>query len=114
MSSFLKKAFGWLGAGDDGDDPATKSSRAVAGKAGRTESYKECTIAPTPMREGNQWRVAGLITKEIDGEVFERSFVRADLFPSADQAEDFTLRKARQIIDQSGPRLFSGERKGTA
>lgn len=107
MSSFLKKAFGWLGGSD------RQAAPDADGDSGRTEDYKECRIAPTPMREGGQWRVAGTISRHIDGELYERSFIRADLFPSQDQAEDFSIRKARQIIDQSGPRLFSGERKGT-
>jgi hypothetical protein len=36
----------------------------------------------------------------------EHRFVRADTHGSADQAREFAIVKARQIIDEQGDRLF--------
>jgi hypothetical protein len=72
----------------------------------RTEEYKGFTIAPAPYPEGGQYQLAGTITKEIGGEVKSHRFVRADRFSSADEAVEFTLVKARQIIDQQGDKVF--------
>jgi hypothetical protein len=101
MSSFFKKLLG-------GGSPEP------ARKVHEPESYKDCTITPTPMKEGAQWRLAGAITKMVDGETYERTFIRADLFASEEEAKNFTVRKAQQIIDQNGDSLFRGERTGTA
>lgn len=101
MSSFFKK---WLGGG----------SQEQAPKVHEPEAYKDCTITPTPMKEGAQWRLAGSIVKVVDGETYERTFIRADLFASEEEAKNFTIRKAQQIIDQNGDSLFRGEPKGTA
>ena len=72
-------------------------------------------IFATPLREGNQLRLAGRIEKEVGGEVLVRNFIRADVFTSMDEAVDCTFRKARQIIDQNGPSLFAdGEKSRSA
>lgn len=101
MSTFFKKIFGG------------KGSEEAAGSARESETYKDCAITPTPMREGSQWRIAGTITKTVDGEMKERTFIRADLFASEDECASFTIRKAQQIIDQN-PALFAGDKTGTA
>jgi hypothetical protein len=74
--------------------------------AGRTENYKGFTIAPAPYPEGGQYQLAGSISKDIDGSVKTHTFVRADRFSSAEEAVEFTLVKARQIIDQQGDKVF--------
>lgn len=111
MSGFLQKAFGWLG----GRGGAEASVSGAESRGGKTETYRDCLIAPTPMREGAQWRVAGTISRERDdGTVMTRTFIRADLFSSETDAADFALRKAQQIIDQN-PALFAdGALTGTA
>lgn len=101
MNSFLSRIFG----GRRGEEPSSASHE--------SETYKQCTITPTPMREGSQWRISGTISKVVDGETRERTFIRADLFNSADECASFTVRKAQQIIDQN-PGLFSGGPTGTA
>ncbi|TPW26372.1 HlyU family transcriptional regulator [Pararhizobium mangrovi] len=98
MISFLKKMFG----GSEGGEPEAKSG----GEAAGSENYRDCTIVATPMRADSQWRLAGRITKQIDGETVERAFIRADLFASKDEAASFSLSKGRQIIDQN-PALFA-------
>lgn len=106
MSSFFKKAFGWIGGSGEGAAVAPAQSA-------EPETYRDCTIVAKPLREGSQWRLAGAIFKEVGGERFERTFIRADLFASEEEARSFTVRKAQQIIDQN-PALFSGDKTGTA
>ena len=74
--------------------------------AGPSAEYKGFTITAAPRREGGQWLTAGVIAKEIDGEMKEHQFIRADRHGSKDGAESFSLDKARQIVDEQGERLF--------
>jgi hypothetical protein len=91
--SWLKKIFG----GDGTSAPG----------AGKAQEYKGFSIIATPIKEGGQWRLAGTISKELGGAMKEHKFIRADLFSSKDEAEQFTLSKAQLIIDQSGDSIFS-------
>jgi hypothetical protein len=70
------------------------------------ELYKDFRIFPEPQSDAGGFRIAGRIEKEIGGEVKIHRFLRADLIQSKDEAERFTLLKARQIIDEQGERLF--------
>lgn len=92
--SFWKKLFGG-GGGGAGEEAA-----------GEPVEHKGFLIRPTPFTEGGQYQTCGIITKEIGGEVKEHRFIRADRFASKDDAIDVTLRKARQIIDEQGERIF--------
>ncbi|MEF2073321.1 HlyU family transcriptional regulator [Consotaella aegiceratis] len=92
--SFLKKLFG--GGGETSSAP-----RATA-----TEDYNGFSIAAQPMREGGQFRLAAMIQKEIGGETKSHRLIRADLFQSEDEATGAALRKARQVIDEQGDKLF--------
>lgn len=77
----------------------------------RAEAYEGYFIHPLPQKVEAQWRLSGMIVKAAEGEdgvEMEGQFIRADLFPSLEEAETFTLRKGRQIIDERGDRLFSG------
>lgn len=77
--------------------------------------YQDCQIFAEPIREGNQYRLAGRIVKTVDGAVLERSFIRADVFTSLEDAQSGAIRKAQQIIDQNGASLFAdGEAKRSA
>jgi hypothetical protein len=82
------------------------SSSAAQAPAADPQTYKDCQIHAAPLAEGGQYRLAGRIEREVDGRLLERSFIRADVFSSRDDAIDGTFRKARQIIDQNGPSLF--------
>ena len=92
--SFWKKLFG--GGGETVREEA----------AAEALEHKGFTIRATPFAEGGQYQTCGVISKEIDGEVKERRFIRADRFASKDDAVDTSLRKARQIIDEQGERIF--------
>jgi hypothetical protein len=90
--SFFKKLFG-------GGAPAEP-------RPGPTLDYEGFLIRATPFPEGGQFQLCGIIEKEIDGEVKQHRFIRADKFPSAEDAGQFALSKGRQIIDEQGLRLF--------
>jgi len=89
--SFLKSLFG----GSKDEAPKLK------------DEHEGFTIAAFPMAEGGGFLVAGTITKEIAGEVKEHRFVRADRFPSVDEAAEASINKGRQIIDLKGERIFN-------
>jgi hypothetical protein len=93
--SFWKKLFG--GATDKPSDPAAPALAA---------EHNGFHIAAMPYPEAGQFQVAGVIRKEIDGIAKEHKFVRADRFPTREDAAEFSLAKARQIIDQQGDRIF--------
>ena len=81
--------------GGKSDQPAPQSG------AGR-EDYKGFAITPTPIKDGGQFRVAARIEK--DGKTHE--MIRADTTASLDQATEISVRKAKQMIDEQGDRLF--------
>jgi hypothetical protein len=95
--SFLRSLFG-LGA-KEGGEPAVE--------AGREAEHKGFTILATPFKEGGQFQTSGVIRKEVEGALKEHRFIRADRFASLDEAVDFSLAKARQIIDEQGERILS-------
>lgn len=96
MASFFSKLFGLSGKSDS--PAATPEDR---------EIYNDLVLIAAPMKEGSQFRLAGRIEKHDGDVVLVRSFIRADLFTSRDDAVATAFRKARQIVDQNGPLLFS-------
>jgi len=71
-----------------------------------TETYEGFRITPTPQADKEGFRVAARIEKEVDGELKVHHLVRADTVRSLDEAQEFSLRKAQQLIDQQGERIF--------
>ncbi|TAN00771.1 MAG: hypothetical protein EPN45_13885 [Rhizobiaceae bacterium] len=96
--SFLKKLFG--GGGAPGESPAEAVD-------GQEIEHKGFTIRATPFKAEGQFQTAGTITREIDGEVKEHKFIRADRFASLDDAMSLSLRKGQQLVDEQGERLFN-------
>jgi hypothetical protein len=92
--SFWKSLFG---------GGATESAE----KASEPVEYNGFTIRAAPYKAEGQYQTAGTITKDIGGVIKEHKFVRADRHASYDDAVEFSLSKARQIVDQSGDRMFS-------
>ncbi len=92
--SFLKRLFGGGSAAPAPDAPAA------------SEEHAGFTIRATPYQEGGQWQMCGVIEKEIGGQLKSHRFVRADRFGGREEAAQFTLVKARQIIDQMGDKVF--------
>ncbi|WP_432473098.1 HlyU family transcriptional regulator [Amphritea sp. HPY] len=64
--------------------------------------YNGFTITPAPVQEAAGFRINGAISK---GEL-SHAFIRADTLPSAQMCADEMVRKAKQMIDQQGDRLF--------
>lgn len=69
-------------------------------------TYKDFRIFVEPIREGGRFRVAARIEREIEGEIRSHQMIRADTCESADAAEEVTMRKARQMIDELGDAIF--------
>ncbi len=94
----LKRLFGGGGGQAEGDAPPDR--------AGAVE-YNGYRILPAPKRQGGQFLTAGVIEKDEGDTVRSHSFIRADTHSSADDAKAFSIRKAQQLIDEQGDRLFS-------
>lgn len=93
--SFWKKLFGGGGEASSKDEPPAEAIE-----------HNGFTIVATPFTEDGQYQTCGVISKEIDGELKQHRFVRADRFASKEDAIDVAQRKARQIIDEQGERIF--------
>lgn len=93
--SFWKKLFGG----------STEKTSEQTKKAGQIE-HKGFIVTAMPFTEGGQYQVCGVISKEVDGEVKEYRFIRADRCSSIDDAATITFNKGRQIIDEQGGRMF--------
>ena len=91
--SFLKSLFGG------------KSEQGSAATAASVD-HKGFAIAATPYRDGGQWQLCGVVSKEIAGVRREHRFVRADKFQDKDEAVSRSLDKGRQLIDERGDKLF--------
>jgi hypothetical protein len=93
--SFLSTLFGRGGGGAADSEKPTKPVE-----------YKGFVIRAAPFKNEGQYQTAGTIEREIAGVLKEHRFIRADAFASYDDAVNFTLSKARQMVDLQGERLF--------
>lgn len=95
---FLKKLFG---------------SSDETGKAGATAAdaveYKQFSIVAAPLKEGSQFKTAGRIIFEQDGESKQSQFIRADNHSTLEAAQEHSINKAKQIIDELGEALLERE-----
>lgn len=106
--SFFSKLFGF--SSQNTEEPKSKDEPVM---------YEGYAIVPSPDKaDSGQWRLSGYIKKlneNPDDPEMERFFLRADTFPTREEAVEFTVRKGRQIIDEQGKRLFAnGEPTGRA
>jgi hypothetical protein len=84
-----------------------RSGRAESAKVADPVEYKGFMIRAAPYKnDGGQYQTAGVIEREIGGVRKEHRFIRADAYASYDDAVNFTLNKARQIVDLQGDRIF--------
>jgi hypothetical protein len=83
------------------------SSSESDAKASAPVEYNGFTIRAAPYKAEGQYQTAGTITKDVGGVAKEHKFIRADRHASYDDAVEFSLAKARQIIDQQGDRIFN-------
>lgn len=97
MTSFLSRLMSLFGG----------ASAPAAAREVEPREFDGHRIFATPIREGAQFRLAGRIEKDFDGETRIRNFIRADIFTSEDDAVEFTFRKAEQIIGQGRGAIFA-------
>jgi hypothetical protein len=91
-------------------------SRLVGGGAGEGASeaapqlesveHNGYRIRAAPYKAAGGWQTAGAIEKDFPDGTKTHDFVRAETHPSLDAAAEFSIAKAKQIIDQSGDRIF--------
>ncbi|MDU8911218.1 HlyU family transcriptional regulator [Aestuariicoccus sp. MJ-SS9] len=91
--SLLSRLFG---GGGGSKEPASAES----------VEYKGFRITPEPISEGGNFRIAARIEMDVEGETKTHHLIRADVVNDRDAAEEASLRKARQIIDEQGTRIF--------
>ncbi len=82
------------------------SSESAEAKASASVEYNGFTIRAAPYKAEGQYQTAGTIEKDVGGVRKEHKFIRADRHAGYDDAVEFSLAKARQIVDQSGERMF--------
>ena len=92
--SLFSKLFG----GGGGSERAAPKAQSV--------EYEGFTITPAPVSEGGRYRIGARIEKEVGGEMKSHQLIRADVLESLDAANEASLGKARQMIDEQGERLF--------
>lgn len=68
--------------------------------------YKGYMITAAPINEGGQFRTAGKIAKVIGDEERSVQFIRADNHSDRQSAVTHSERKAQQIVDEQGDRIF--------
>jgi len=86
-----------------------KGGAGAEAMAAELVEYKDYRIRPTPYQAGSQYQTSGTIEKDFPSGTREHRFVRAESHPSREDAVEFSLIKARQIIDQQGDRIFEVE-----
>lgn len=96
--SFWKNLFGGGGGGS--------ASKSIEPAVVAEEAYKGFTVKSLIMPVGSEYQLAGLIEKEVDGELKSYKFVRADRFSSKEDVVSFALAKGRQIIDEQGEGIY--------
>ena len=79
-----------------------KADQPTAAPVAGREEHKGFAITPNPIKDGGQFRVDARIEK--DGKTHE--MIRADTMASLEQATEISVRKAKQMIDEQGDRLF--------
>ena len=97
MAGWLGRLFG--GGGKAAADLGPNEAKAV--------DHKGFRIVPAPRRQDAGWQIAGVISKDVGGEMKRSSFIRADVLPSREEAEDHAVRKGLRIVDEQGERLFA-------
>ena len=68
--------------------------------------YKGFSIVPTPRKAQGGWTTEGTISKAAGDETHSERFIRADMLMSEEDAVEYSVTKAKKIIDEQGERLF--------
>ena len=96
MAGFFKKLFGGSG------EAKVHTAEAI--------TYEGFEIVAAPRQVSGGWSTQGVIRKQIDGELKEVPFIRADTCMSADDAVAAAQDKGRKIINERGVAVFDSER----
>lgn len=75
-------------------------------REGVAEDYKGFRITAAPQEAEGGYRVGARIEKEVGGEIKVHHLMRADTLRGRDEAEAFSVRKAKQVIDEQGDAIF--------
>jgi hypothetical protein len=78
------------------------SSPVVDSKPVKSLEYKGFLIEATPYKDGREYQLSGVISK--DGK--HHQFIRADKFSDKETAADIALSKGQLIVDQLGEGMF--------
>ncbi len=68
--------------------------------------YKGFSIVATPRKAQGGWTTEGTISKPAGDDTRSEHFIRADMLMSEEDAVDYSVGKAKKIIDEQGERLF--------
>lgn len=71
--------------------------------------YKGFDIFADLISEGGKYRLSARIEKTVDGDRKSVAVIRADVFDSLEQAENFSIAKAKQVVDEQGDRIFASK-----
>jgi len=69
--------------------------------------YKGFTITVLKKEAEGQYHTSAMISRTIDEHTEQATFIRADKHPSFEQAQEHSLQKGQQIIDEQGDSLFT-------
>ncbi len=68
--------------------------------------YKGFSIVPTPRKAPGGWTTEGTISKPAGDDTRSERFIRADMLMSEEDAVEYSVAKAKKIIDEQGERMF--------
>ncbi len=74
------------------------SEKAAEVKTVEPVEYKGYLIYQESLSEGGQYRIAGRIEKDFDGEVKSHRFIRSDLLGSEQDANELMLKNRRCLL----------------
>ena len=96
--SFLKSLFGGRPSAETGD----------GGKEilGDPVDYNGFVIRAAPFKSDGQYQTAGIVAKDVSGVHKEHRFIRADRHNTLNDALEFSLVKAKKLVDELGERMF--------
>jgi hypothetical protein len=96
--SFLKSLFGGRSVAESGD----------GGKEilGDPVDYNGFIIRAAPFKSDEQYQTAGIVAKNVSGVHKEHRFIRADRHNTLNEALEFSLVKAKKLVDELGERMF--------
>ena len=73
---------------------------------GEPVDYKGFVIRAAPFKSEGQYQTAGIVAKDVGGVRKEHRFIRADRHTSLNDALEFSLTKAKKLVDEQGERIF--------